>query len=298
MRYKKIVSKILACAMVVTTVFTGNVATADAAAGKLEPVAKYDFETEDNYKDIQKVTGELQDYTGDFNVADGGHESDKLFTMEVDSAHGVKLPQKNLTEYTVSFWIWNTYNTLNSKNAPFVVMSLGTGERYVSLKAPNGGNDRYLYLFSGETMGADKIGTGGAFWAGANKGLWRMLTLTQSGDTVTVYLEGEKVTDATVEGGSLLTGDGSILLGVQQNGGGAGTFCKFDDISVYDVALSDAEVAELYTTGDVTDNRSPDKVLEAKGITVSPEDGTLLAGKTMKVEAVLPSGVAGFLCVK
>lgn len=298
MKYKKIVSKILACAMVVTTVFTGNMTTAEAEAGKLQPVARYDFETAENYEDISKITGNLENYTGDFNVADGGHgDSAKAFTMEKDSAqtHGLKLPQKDLREYTVSLWIRSMYNTLNAKNGKkFVAMSLGTGEKYVSLKAPDGSNDRYFYLYSGNTKGNDKIGTGGAFWAGSSKdnpGIWRMLTLTQSGDTVTVYLEGQKVTETTVEGGSLLAGDGSIMVGVQQNGGGDGTWAKFDDISVYDVALNDEEVAELFTTGDVTNNRSPDKILAANGITVSPGNGTLLKGKTMKVEAVLPAGV-------
>lgn len=291
MRYKKIVSKILACAMVVTTVFTGNVATADAAAGKLEPVAKYDFETVENYQDIKKVTGDLQDYTGDFNVADGGHKSDKSFSTAVDAAHCLKLPQKNLTDYTVSLWTWSEYNTLNAKDGKkFPFISLGTPEKYVTLKAEDGKNDRQAYLYSGtEKVVGEMIGVStGGYW----KDNWRMLTITQSGDTVTVYLEGKKKAETTVEGGSLLTGEGSILIGAQQIGGGD-TWVKYDDISVYDVALSDAEVTELFTEGSVTDNRSPDKVLEAKGITVSPEDGTLLAGKTMKVEAVLPSGVAG-----
>lgn len=291
MKYKKIVSKILACAMVVTTVFTGNTTTADAAAGKLQPVAKYDFETEGNYQDIQKITGSLEEYTGDFNVADGGHESGKAFSTALDAAHCLKLPQKNLTDYTVSLWIWNQYNTLNAKDGKkFAVMSFGTPERHVTLKVKDGGNDRFLNLYNGDTLvEGDTIGvTAGAYWANA----WRMLTITQSGDTVKVYLEGEKKAETTVEGGSLLTGNGSILIGAQQIGGG-NTWSKYDDISVYDVALNDTEVMELFTQGSVTDSRTPDKILEANGITVSPEDGTLLAGKTMKVEAVLPSGVAG-----
>lgn len=291
MKYKKIVSKILACAMVVTTVFTGNTTIADAAAGKLQPVAKYDFETEGNYQDIQKITGSLEEYTGDFNVADGGHESGKAFSTALDAAHCLKLPQKNLTDYTVSLWIWNQYNTLNAKDGrKFAVMSFGTPERHVTLKVKDGGNDRFLNLYNGDTLvEGDTIGvTAGAYWANA----WRMLTITQSGDTVKVYLEGEKKAETTVEGGSLLTGNGSILIGAQQIGGG-NTWSKYDDISVYDVALNDTEVMELFTQGSVTDSRSPDKILEASGITVSPEDGTLLAGKTMKVEAVLPSGVAG-----
>lgn len=308
MRYKKIVSKILACAMVVTTVFTGNVATADAAAGKLEPVAKYDFETEENYQDIKLVNSDLTDFTGDIileNVNDteaaggtfgvvGGHNGGSAFSTRGDSNRaGLVLPKKNLTDYTVSLWMWREWNSLDSSTGPYVLMSMGTKDKYVSLKNDDGSRSQKnldLYYGNGEEVNKENVLPHENYWGQQ----WRMVTLTQSGNTVTVYLGGEKKLETTVEGGSLLAGEGSILIGVQQNSANAiGAACLFDDISVYDVALSDAEVAELYTTGDVTDNRSPDKVLEAKGITVSPEDGTLLAGKTMKVEAVLPSGVAG-----
>ena len=44
MKLKKVVSKLLACAMVVTTVFTGNVTAASAAQAQIiQPLAKYDF---------------------------------------------------------------------------------------------------------------------------------------------------------------------------------------------------------------------------------------------------------------
>lgn len=47
MKFKRAVSKLLACTMMVTTVFAGNVSTTSAAAVKIiQPVAKYDFEEE------------------------------------------------------------------------------------------------------------------------------------------------------------------------------------------------------------------------------------------------------------
>lgn len=291
MKYKKIVSKILACAMVVTTVFTGNTTTADAAAGVLEPVAKYDFETEDNYKDIQAVNSDLTAFTGDIVLQDSGHnDSSKAFSTRTASKPGLVLPQKNLTEYTVSLWMWREWGSLDSRNYDYVLMSLGTEDKYVVLKnTDKSSTAKNLDLFygNGEEVVKTNVFPNEAYWNGA----WRMVTLTQSGDTVKVYVGGEKKLETTVNG-SMLTGDGNIMIGAQQIKGGSSE-CAFDDISVYDVALSDEEVTELYTTGSVTDNRTPDKILEANGITVSPTDGTLLSGKTMKVEAVLPSGVAG-----
>lgn len=292
MKYKKIVSKILACAMVVTTVFTGNVTTADAA-GKLEPVAKYDFETEDNYKDIQLITEELENFEGEPVLKDGRGGGQAISTE--DTGYGLKLPQLSLgTDYTVSVRVWSDWGTLNAKgdgtyNNNFVAMSLGTAENRISLKVPKKTNGRQLYLFSGDSrLPGETMGTTdpkGAYWAKT----WRMLTITQYGDTVTAYLEGEKKAQTTVEG-SLLAENGSIMFGVEQSGSGF-AYLKYDDISVYDVALNDTEVMELFNTGDVTDNRSPDKILAANGITVSPTDGVLLKERTMKVEAVLPAGV-------
>ena len=44
MKLKKVVSKLLACAMVVTTVFTGNVTAASAAQAQIiQPLAKYEI---------------------------------------------------------------------------------------------------------------------------------------------------------------------------------------------------------------------------------------------------------------
>lgn len=289
MKYKKIVSKILACAMVVTTVFTGNTTTADAAAGVLEPVAKYDFETEDNYKDIKLVNKDLTEFEGVLPIQNEGRNetSAKSFSTRGDDKPGLVLPQKDLAEYTISLWLYRQWSSLDSREFDFALMSIGTREQYVTVKnVDKASNGKNLDLFCNDQRAQRYSGI--TNWAN-----WHMVTLTQSGDKVTVYVEGQKACEATLENaGSLLSGEGGILIGAQWDGGGS-TTGAFDDISVYDVALSDEEVTELYTTGSVTDNRTPDKILEANGITVSPTDGTLLSGKTMKVEAVLPSGVAG-----
>ena len=77
MKFKRAVSKLLACTMMVTTVFTGNVSTTSAAAKILQPVAKYDFEegvSDDNgkYQDIQMITKDLKNYTGQVELVEGG----------------------------------------------------------------------------------------------------------------------------------------------------------------------------------------------------------------------------------
>lgn len=309
MKFKRIVSKILACAMVVTTVFTGNVTSANAANEDdltLQPLAEYDFETEDNYKDIELVTGAAQPYTGTISLTENGYNSVNAFDItdpavpENADRHGLKLPQKNLTEYTVSLWMWRQWNSVDSSGGSYVVMSIGTPDKYISLKAKDGVNENYLYLYSGgksdDTIKETSLGmvdTPQKYWA-----QWHRLTLTQSGNEVKVYWgPAGKVEDAaplTVtlddDDESLLDENGRILIGVQHKGGTNVTKCRFDDISVYDAALNAKQIQQLYKGETVT--KSEESILKEKGITVSPTDGAVIKGKAMKVQAVLPTGVA------
>lgn len=61
MKFKKIASRLLACALAVTSVFAGTVTTADASAGSMEPQAELE-EAFDGEKDpIEKITAACYD---------------------------------------------------------------------------------------------------------------------------------------------------------------------------------------------------------------------------------------------
>ena len=89
MKVKMTVSKLLACAMVVTSVFTGDITTANAEAGAkiLEPLAKYDFEeavSGDNgkYQDIQMVTRDFENYAGALDFMPGRDGAGKALSTD------------------------------------------------------------------------------------------------------------------------------------------------------------------------------------------------------------------------
>ncbi len=297
MKFKRVVSKLLACAMVVTTVFTGNVATASAEAKILQPVAKYDFEesvSADNgkYQDIQMITKGLENYTGQVELVEGGKTGKAINIYEYDKAagidggkYGLKLPQKKLgNEYTVSAWVKNYWSKFNARDSKVpAVISIGkSAEENVTLKVPEGDNSLSLYLYSGNTRAEGSMTP--SSWKD-----WHMLTITQSGNQVTCYLDGQKASETTAEP-MLNDEEGSIYLGVNQGGGGYFSG-YYDDISVYNVALEADQVSDLFTKGTVEDNRTPDKIFGTHGITVSPDSGAVAKGKTLQLAAVVPQGV-------
>lgn len=297
MKFKRAVSKLLACTMMVTTVFTGNVSTTSAAAKILQPVAKYDFEegvSDDNgkYQDIQMITKDLKNYTGQVELVEGGKTGKAINIYEYDQEagidggkYGLKLPQKKLgNEYTVSVWVKNYWSKFNARDSKVpAVISIGkSAEKNITLKVPEGDNSLSLYLYSGDTRAEGNM-------TPSNWKDWHMLTITQSGSQVICYLDNQKALETTAEP-MLDDEEGSIYFGVNQGGGGYFSG-YYDDISVYNVALEADQVSDLFAKGTVEDNRTPDKIFETHGITVSPDSGTVAKGKTLQLAAVVPQGV-------
>lgn len=268
MKLKKVVSKLLACAMVATTVFTGNVTNASAAQAQIiQPLAKYDFNGEvsaDNgkYQDIQMITRELEDYSGKVELVDGRETGKAISIYEYDEAagkddgiYGLKLSQKELgNQYTVSVWAKNYWSGFNARNSKVpALISIGkSAEKNITLKVPDNSNAKLLYLYSG-TERAE--GSMSATWTD-----WHMFTITQSGNQVVCYLDGQKALETTAE--PMLNDEvGSIYLGVNQGGGGYFSG-YYDDISVYNVALDADQVSDLHSKGYAEVGRTPEEILQ------------------------------------
>lgn len=313
MKLKKVVSKLLACAMVVTTVFTGNVTAASAAGAQImQPLAKYDFNEEvssDNgkYQDIQMITNQMVSsdigkYSGALDFMPGrGDEGnalstdgilDETHTQKGDGKYGLKLPQKNLgNAYTVSAWFKSSWGTLNSKaDKVFAVMSIGkSAEKNVTIKPTAGSNGRDLYLYSGSTQSTDKMSGTGTYWME-----WHMFTITQSGNQVICYLDGNKVSETTAEP-LLNDNSGSIYLGVNQGGGGYATG-EYDDISVYNVALDADQVSDLHTKGYAEAARTPEEILQDVTELNVTKDLSLDRGAKGKIKVTLPDKLTPDKC--
>ncbi len=306
MKVKMTVSKLLACAMVVTSVFTGDITTANAEAGAkiLEPLAKYDFEeavSGDNgkYQDIQMVTRDFENYAGALDFMPGRDGAGKALstdgiineeiTKKGEGKYGMKLPQKNLgEEYTVSAWFRSSWGTLNSKNdnppKTFAVMSVGkSAEENVTIKPDAGSNGRVLFLYSGSTKAEGDMNNGGDnnFWMN-----WHMFTITQSGNQVTCYLDGDKKLETTAV--PLMNDSaGSICLGVSQGGGGYATG-EYDDISVYNAALDADQVGDLFAKGYAQEGKTPEEILQGVAEIDVTKNLTLDPGSKETIKLNLP----------
>ena len=121
MRYKKIVSGLLACAMAVTSVFAGNVATVKAEGPEMPtPVASYDFNGNLGEGDTagKAVVKGLGDYSGDVVYEAGLAEGDKAVRL---GSYGIKLAPTNLgTDYTVSVWLKPDGNLAGNQSVFFL----------------------------------------------------------------------------------------------------------------------------------------------------------------------------------
>lgn len=313
MKLKKVVSKLLACAMVVTTVFTGNVTAVSAAEAKIiQPVAKYDFsekvtDGDGKYEDIQMITNQMVSsdigkYKGTLDFMPGrGDEGyalstdgilDESHTTKGEGKYGLKLPQANLgSEYTVSTWFKSSWGTLNSKaDKVFAVMSIGkSAEENVTIKPIAGSNGRDLYLYSGSTQGSDKMSGAGSYWME-----WHMFTITQSGNQVICYLDGNKVSQTTAEP-LLNDNSGSIYLGVNQGGGGYATG-EYDDISVYNVALDADQVSDLHTKGYAEVSKTPEEILQGVTEINVTKKLSLNRGSKGEIKVTLPDKLTAERC--
>lgn len=116
MRYKKIVSGLLACAMVVTSAFAGNVATVRAEGEQPEPVSTYNFNATEQSpggslgEGVQALSSNnntsdvLPPFEGEVQFVPGRSGKEGDFAVNTEGKHGVVLPNKQLgLNYTVSF---------------------------------------------------------------------------------------------------------------------------------------------------------------------------------------------------
>ncbi len=283
MRYKKIVSGLLACAMAVTSVFAGNVATVKADGAEMPtPVASYDFNGSLGEGDLagKAVVKGLGDYTGDVVYEPGLAEGDKAVRL---GNYGVKLAPTDLgTEYTVSVWLKPDGNLANNQSVFF--LGYHNPEKWIGVAGTDNAGTVKVWTHDNN---AYKWAT--VRQAGLPGGEWTLMTLTQSGEDLTVYRNGQVVGEGSVKAVEALNGENqSIWVGVTNwDTPFAGLV---DDVKVYDTALSAEQVASLYPTAA--------EMFGMQGISATKEM-ELLEGGTgtirVTVPSVVPDPVVGFV---
>ncbi len=278
MRYKRIVSGLLACAMVVTSVFAGNVSTVKAEGAELPaPVASYDFNGSLGEGDAagKAVVKGLGDYTGEVVYEDGLAQGDKAVKL---GSHGIKLPITNLgTEYSISVWM-KPDGTL-AENQSVLFLGYHNPEKWVGVAGAKSGK---VKIWTRDPATQDYNGWITVQETTISGGEWTLMTLTQSGEDLTVYKNGQVVGEGSGKAAEALNGENqSIWIGVTNwDTPFAGLV---DDVKVYDTVLTAEQIASLYPT--------PAEMFEMQGITATKELELLEEG-TGTIRVTVPSVVS------
>src|SRR5208337_112905 len=142
---------------------------------------------------------------------------------------------QNLSTFTASEWIKTT--SLNS-TAQTYLLQLGNYPNKGFILADNGPNSAQVFF---EVLD----GTYHTIYvprASVNDGNWHLLTGTYDGTTQTFYLDG--ISQGSQTAGYVADNSDPFILASPSSGGGS---VVYDDVRIYNRALSAADVYALYT---------------------------------------------------
>ncbi len=296
MRFKKIVSGLLACAMVVTSVFTGNVTTAKAegeGAADPVPVSTYNFDVSGDNGIVSLGDGvelksspnnasgspELNDYTGAPKFVAGRSGKTGDYAVDTEGKHGIILPDKQLGEdYTVSFWVKPT--DLSKGKWATSLLFIGRSEvtaaaQWVSICTSDNKGALTCWSLGNETGGKG---------ISVKQDEWQMLTIVQSGTNAKFYLNGEKKIEQNNYHKGMTEADQYIALGTNHWDGNF--YGCYDDVNVYGQALTDDQVYKLF------DSRTEEENFAQAEIEVTERLDMIKGGSVETIDVELPGGIA------
>ena len=287
MKCKKIVSGLLASAIITTSVFTGDFMTANAATvgeSMPTPVATYTFDGTLSSKEgatAKAYAKKYGAYSGDITYVAGRNAA---ITSDTDDkavqlgSYGLELAEKNIgTEYTVSCWVKPDGTIAN--NMPVIALGYHTPELWTAISGDGGtnackvwANDKVNNKFAWKTLGNMTIPSGE----------WSMVTLSQTAGTLSMYLNGNLV--GTAAAPDIMNGENAAIdLGV--NNWDDLFTGQMDDVSVYNRSLTATQVRYLY------DGKDEETVFKEEGFTVTDEL-TMFQNEKRTIAVTLPSAVA------
>lgn len=287
MKCKKIVSGLLASAIITTSVFTGDFVTANAATvgeSMPAPVATYTFDGTLSSKEgttAKAYARAYGAYSGDItyvagrNAAITSDTEDKAVQL---GSYGLELEEKNIgTEYTVSCWVKPDGTIAN--NMPVIALGYHTPELWTAISGDGGtnackvwANDKVNNKFAWKTLGNMTIPSGE----------WSMVTLSQTAGTLSMYLNGNLV--GTAAAPDIMNGENAAIdLGV--NNWDDLFTGQMDDVSVYNRSLTATQVRYLY------DGKDEETVFKEEGFTVTDEL-TMFQNEKRTITVTLPSAIA------
>lgn len=287
MKYKKIVSGLLACAMVVTSVFSGNVTTAKAAE-QPTPIGTYDFNTKKDQvspdlgtnvvaKSSCGVNSDiLLDYNDPIKYVPGRSGEAGDYAVDTQGKHGLILPEKQLGDnYTISFWVKPTDISKGkwATSLLFVGRHTSNNEKWVSIATRNNAGAVACWSPGNENGDIQIV-----------QDQWQMITLVQRGTDADVYLNGEKkVTNPEGKTWNKGMEDADQFIALATNKWDGNFYGCYDDVNVYNQALTEDQVRYLYLG---TDDKS--EILQNFTATKTLE---LVEGQEGQIETTIPTGI-------
>lgn len=278
MRFKKLVSGLLASALVVTTVFTGNVISAKAEEAAVEPIATYNFNATDGSSNgtlgngvtlVATTANALNPYNGTAEYGQGRGEESNDKAIKTGS-YGLKLDHTNLgSEYTVSLWVKPDGAIAGNTNVLFI--GYHAPEKWIGVAGNNGTQSCKVWT----NDASDTVHHQTAANLTLPKSEWTMITLAQSGRNLDVYENGGLVNSYDNAAEALNGPNQSIWL--------AACFWDpsfvgyIDDVEIYNKKLDAIQIYKMF------DTREESEVFAAGELTTSNQMVVFVGSNSAKV---------------
>ncbi len=262
---------------------------------ELEQGATAYYKFDGNLKN--EITGEnaatanlVQTGTGTSSFEENGVK-DGYLKLGSDTGEGIKLDTGiNSKDYSISVWV--RADQLNHNYSPVIY---GVNEGYELIwYSCYGAADKFTIRTVDGSYGDGRDVEFEPMTNVLEQGTWKMLTLTMEGASGKFYLDGEKIAEKELKN-LYETRPAELYLGI----------CKFDftyegaydELSVYDFALSDSEVKDLYgrvkpVISDISVNADPEKFTFLKSEVEKDQSKIQTALKELNINVSMKHGTA------
>jgi hypothetical protein len=247
--YRKVMAVLLVVFMVCLAVPASGLA-ADIAA---KPVAHYTFDG-----DLKDSSGNGNDGTGlgDITFADNGVIG-KCAVFNGGFINVKSVPGLNLgSQFTVSAWVKiDTGEENHNENAP-IISKLDDSGNYNNYNFSTRGAFNVRIDVSMKNGG--QVLTGGAFDDYAMEENWANLVWTCDGNAMYLYVNGvQKGMKELKSGDAVVSSESNMRIGCANDINTSNVVFKgkMDDLRIYDVGLSPADIKALYNTGGVFNHK-------------------------------------------
>lgn len=179
-------------------------------------------------------------------------KANKAINTTQSTAYAANSPQLNTPNTTISFWV--KVNALAATGEYYLLSHGGYQERW-KISLPGHGKPVFTTNYAGGISDMDS-GDGNALPAG----VWKHVVMVHDGAKDKIYIDGVKKNEKVVVGG-LKNTTHPLALGWSQIDSCCSLNGSLDDVQIYSVALTDAQIAALYTAQSIapiaTDSIAP-----------------------------------------